>query len=295
MKTVVFLCVLVAAFHTTFSQSEKGCPDAEDIAPCVCFYNGLTFLQCQKLSDAEVLRNVFKMSERFRYNEVYIEGSTLQYLPHEMFEKAQVQGLNLKDTTITQLFDQVPEPVEYLEKLYIDKTRVLRGIIWEILKPLKNLKSLTIYYNSIKTLGSEFSQYASKNLEQLYLYDTKTQSIKPGVLANFTKLDRVFIDHGKISILTRDIFPTPWNGRYLFFNEHRISEIPKGLFSQMPNLQSLSLRRNRLSTFPENAFDGNFGRLKYLMLDDNPFKCDCSMKWLMVRKPEVLQGTCEKS
>ncbi|GIY43013.1 uncharacterized protein CDAR_177841 [Caerostris darwini] len=294
MKTAVFLCVLVAVFHTTFSQSEKGCPDAEDIKPCFCVYTGLTFLHCQNLSDAEPLRSVFKNSERFRYNEVHIDGSTLQYLPHEMFDKVEVQGLYLKDTTITQLFDQTPEPVEALQKLYIDRTRVLRGIIWGILEPLKNLRILTIYYNSIKTIGSDFSQYAPKNLEQLTLYDTETKSIKPGVFANFTKLDKIAIDHGKITTLTRDIFPTPWNGRFLYLNEHKISEIPKDLFSQMPNLQTLSFRTNQLSTLPENAFDGNFGGLKYLILDDNPLKCDCLMKWMIVWKPEVIQGTCEK-
>ncbi|GIY43016.1 uncharacterized protein CDAR_177861 [Caerostris darwini] len=293
MKTVVLLCVLVAVFHTTFSQTEKGCPDAENIAPCFCLYTGLTFLHCQNLSDAEPLRNVFKNSERFRYNEVHIEYSTLQYLPSEMFKNVQVEALYLKNTTLTQLFDESPEHVEDLVKLYIENSRVLRGIIWEILEPLKNLQILNIYFNSIKTLGSEFSQYASKNLEQLTLYGTETRTLKPGVFVDFPKLDKVAIQNGKLSALTRDIFPTPWNGHSLYFNINKLTEIPKDLFSQMPHLQDLGLSQNQLSTLPQDAFDGNFGGIKYLALEDNPLKCDCLMKWVIVYKPADLRGKCE--
>ncbi|GIY43018.1 uncharacterized protein CDAR_177871 [Caerostris darwini] len=294
MKSVVFLSVLVAVFHTAFSQTEKGCPDAEEITPCTCFYDGLTHLRCERLSDAEPLRTVFKNSQRFRYNEVYIEYSTLQYLPSDMFKNVQVEALYLKNTTLTQLFDESPEHVEDLVKLYLENSRVLRGIIWKILEPLKNLRILNIYYNSIKTLGSEFSQYASKNLEQLTLYGTETRTLKPGVFADFPKLDKVDIQNSKISALTRDIFPTPWNGHFLYLSGNELTEIPKNLFSQMPNLQSLSLGQNQLSVLPQDAFDGNFGGIRYLVLDDNPLKCDCLMKWVIVYKPPDVRGKCEK-
>ncbi|GIY43020.1 hypothetical protein CDAR_177881 [Caerostris darwini] len=293
MNIVVFFSILAATFHTAFSLTEKGCPDSKAIAPCSCDYDKLTHLFCDHLSDAETLRTVFKNSEGFLYNEVYVRYSTLKYLPQEMFKNVKVVALHLINITLAQVFEESPESVEDLKQLDIENTRALRGVIWEILEPLKNLRILSIYDNSIKTLGSEFSQYASKNLERFSLYFTETETIKPGVFADFPKLNEVAIFNGKLRTLTRDIFPTPWNGYSLFFSANQLTEIPKGLFSQMPNLQYLILSRNQLSVLPQDAFDGNFGGIKYLTLDNNPLKCDCSMKWIITDKPEMLRGKCE--
>ncbi|GIX92994.1 hypothetical protein CEXT_349231 [Caerostris extrusa] len=225
--------------------------------------------------------------------EVYIRYSTLQYLPQEVLKNVRIVALHLENTTLAQVFDESPESVEDLKQLNIVSIRALRGVIWEILEPLKNLRILNIYHNSVKTLGSDFSQYASKNLEQFNLYATETETIKPGVFADFPKLNEVAIFYGKLRTLTRDIFPTPWNGYSLFFTANQLSEIPTGLFSRMPNLQSLILSQNQLSTLPQDAFDGNFGGIRYLSLDGNPLKCDCLMKWVIIDKPEILNGKCE--
>ncbi|GBO35310.1 hypothetical protein AVEN_182680-1, partial [Araneus ventricosus] len=168
------------------------------------------------------------------------------------------------------------------------------GIFWQILEPLKSLRILNVYFNSIKTLGKDFTDYAPKELEQLALYGTETKSIKPGTFANFTKLDKIAVDAGKLTSLTRDIFPTPFKGRFLYFNDNKITAIPEGLFTQMPNLQTLSLRQNQIASLPEKAFDNkeSVSRITYLMLTDNPLKCDCLLVWLMDHKPQVLEGKC---
>ncbi|GBO35281.1 hypothetical protein AVEN_61496-1, partial [Araneus ventricosus] len=168
------------------------------------------------------------------------------------------------------------------------------GIFWQILEPLKSLRILNVYFNSIKTLGKDFTDYAPKELEQLALYGTETKSIKPGTFANFTKLDKIAVDAGKLTSLTRDIFPTPFKGRFLYFNDNKITTIPEGLFTQMPNLQTLSLRQNQIASLPEKAFDNkeSVSRITYLMLTDNPLKCDCLLVWLMDHKPQVLEGKC---
>ncbi|GBO05064.1 hypothetical protein AVEN_110987-1, partial [Araneus ventricosus] len=259
---------------------------------------------------------------------VHIEYSTLQYLPYDIFETVRVIELYLKNVTLTQLFDRPPQALDELRTLHIENSRVMRGIIWQILEPLKSLRILNVYYNSIKTLGSEFSNYATKDLEQLTFYGTETKTIKPGTFANFTKLDKIAVDACKLSTLTRDIFPTPFNGRVLYFKcsknchrgryycpsfgvgqkvekpsydrfhwhsrDNKLSTIPEGLFTQMPNLQTLGLRNNRIATLPKEAFEsaGSVSRITYLFLDDNPLKCDCLLVWLMDVKPEDLRGKC---
>ncbi|GIY60718.1 hypothetical protein CDAR_403331 [Caerostris darwini] len=292
MNIVVFFSILVVVFHTAFSQTEKRCPDSKVIAPCSCYYGKLTHLFCEHLSDAETLRTVFKNSEGFLYNEVYIQYSTLQYLPQEMFKNVQVVALYLKNTTLAQVFDESPGSVEVLKQLNIENTRALSKLMKFVVVVVGPAAS-HMQRDLVKTLGSEFSQYASKNLEHFSLYLTETETIKPGVFADFPKLNEVAIFYGKLRTLTRDIFPTPWNGNSLYFTANQLFEIPKGLFSQMPNLQYLTLSQNQLSVLPQDAFDGNFGGIKYLALENNPLKCDCLMKWLIIDKPEMLRGKCE--
>ncbi|GBO05535.1 hypothetical protein AVEN_270662-1 [Araneus ventricosus] len=211
LGVIVLLCIVHQGL------GETGCPEPEGIRPCVCTQAPFTYLLCQKITDAEELRNVFIHSERYRYKEVHIEYSTLQYLPYDIFETVRVIELYLKNVTLTQLFDRPPQALDELRTLHIENSRVMRGIIWQILEPLKSLRILNVYYNSIKTLGSEFSNYATKDLEQLTFYGTETKTIKPGTFANFTKLDKIAVDACKLSTLTRDIFPTPFNGRVLYF------------------------------------------------------------------------------
>ncbi|CAL1300685.1 unnamed protein product [Larinioides sclopetarius] len=288
LGAIVLLCTIHQAF------GETGCPEQENIVPCVCTQAPFTYLLCENLTDEEELRNVFIHSERYRYKEVHIEHSSLQYLPHDIFETVRVIELYLKNVTLAQLFDRPPQALDELRTLDIDNSRVMRGLIWKILEPLKSLRTLTVSFNTIKTLGRDFSTYATKDLEQLTFYKTGIKTIKPGTFANFTKLDKIEIDGCNLRTLTRDIFPTPFNGRVLYFNNNKISTIPEGLFSQMPNLQTLGLRKNLISTLPKKAFDSadSVSRIEYLFLDDNPLKCDCLLVWLMEAKPAVLQGKC---
>ncbi|GFY46913.1 hypothetical protein TNIN_200671 [Trichonephila inaurata madagascariensis] len=274
-------------------KRETGCPDAEDIEPCVCTNSPFTYLECKNIRDAEDLRNVFVKSERYRYKEVHIEYSSLQYLPYNIFESVKVIELYLKNVTLTQIFDRPPEALDELRKLHIEHTKVLRGIVWELLEPLKSLRILNIYYNSVRSLGRDFSKHITKDLEQLTFYATETRTIKSGTFAEFPKLDKLAVGACNLTKLNRDIFPVPFNGGVLYFNDNQLTKIPDDLFTQMPNLQTLGIRNNRIGTIKKEALDNDGARLTYLMLDGNPLKCDCDLVWLMHSKPEVLQGSCE--
>lgn len=292
MKSFAATVVLLSGLLWSTS-AEKGCPQPEEIAPCVCTESPLTYLECKNVDDPELLRTIFQNSARYSYKEVHLEYCSLQFLPHDMFEAIKVKELYLTNVTLRQLFDEPPEALDELRLLHIENTKVFRGILWELLKPLKSLKIINVYFNTVKKLGKDFSENAPIGLEQLTFYATETKTIEQGVFNEFTNLDKLAIDACRLENLQRDILPIPWNGRVIYLNENKLSEIPVDMFSQMPNLQTLGLRGNQIATIPESAFEGTGGKLEYLMLQSNPIKCDCRIEWLVKKKPPALSGTCE--
>ncbi|GFT80508.1 LRRCT domain-containing protein [Nephila pilipes] len=272
---------------------EKGCPPAQLVAPCICSAGPHPHLTCENIDDVEVLRKIFEKTSKYMFKEVHIEFSVLQYLPHDMFQGVDIRELHLKNVTLVQLFDEPPQNLQTVEILHIENTNVFRGMTWELLQNFTRLRILNIYFNSIPSLGSDFSDQVSDSLEQISFYDTETELLKPGVFMGYRDLDKVAFDRCGITTLTRNIFRRPSNIRFIYFNYNKIKVIPNDMFVEMPLLETLSLRENEIVTLPAPAFDGTLSTIKYLLLEGNPLTCDCRLHWLFRNKPERLSGTCD--
>ncbi|GIY60724.1 uncharacterized protein CDAR_403371 [Caerostris darwini] len=179
-----------------------------------------------------------------------------------------------------------------LDTLHIENSKFLRGVVWKILEPLTYLRILNIYFNKVKTLGDDFNAYTTKELQQITFYGTETTLIKPGTFLEFTKLSKIAMDNCKLTEITRDIFPVPFNVQILHFNQNKLTAIPDDLFSNMPNLQTVGLKYNQISVIPESSFEGSFSKLQFLLLEGNPMICDCRLAWLIKDKPEAVSGEC---
>ncbi|GIY00572.1 LRRCT domain-containing protein, partial [Caerostris darwini] len=181
MKYLICIVVVLVTVQIVLSlEAEKiSCPPKHIYEPCKCYDGPHPHLVCQNIDDTEVLRDIFIRSSPYWYKEVHIEYSVLQYLPHDMFQGVRILGLYLKNTTLVELFDETPENLQMIEVLHIENTEVFRGMSWEHLRKFTNLRLLTVYYNSIPSLGSEFSALVSKTLEQLTFFGTGTELVKP--------------------------------------------------------------------------------------------------------------------
>ncbi|GBN77782.1 hypothetical protein AVEN_108183-1 [Araneus ventricosus] len=253
----------------------KKCPVSEDVDPCYCYYlSGHAYLTCQNFTDSEVLRRIFNKSQSYEFTVVVIEDSILEYLPHQIIDSVQIRELQLKKTTLQQAFDQTPLALDSLHALIIDDITIER-----LDDPSHRLDALSHRLDAL-----------SHRLDALsHRLDAPTQ----GTFAEFKKLVKIEVDGGQIEVLTRDIFPTPFNGRYIYFNDQKLREIPDGLFSQMPNLCIVSFKKNQIAILPERAFDIDITGKVSIFLNENPLKCDCQMIWLIQKKPRILQGKCE--
>lgn len=290
---LAFLLIMKIQDVSSFKAETKGCPPATLVTPCVCNAGPHPNLHCQDIDDVEVIRKIFERTSKYMFKEVHIEFSVLQYLPHDMFQGVDIRELHLKNVTLVQLFDEPPQNLRTVEILHIENTHVFRGMSWDLLQNFTSLRILNIYYNSIPSLGSDFSDEVSDSLEQISFYDTQTELLKPGVLMGYRDLDKAAFDKCGITTLTRNIFRRPSNIRFIYFNYNKLKVIPNDMFVEMPLLETVGLRENQIVTIPVLAFDTNFSNMKYLMLEGNPMNCDCRLYWLIRNKPDHLSGECD--
>ncbi|KAG8173365.1 hypothetical protein JTE90_016642 [Oedothorax gibbosus] len=101
---------LILCLAAVLVSAERGCPYPEEIEPCTCLLDKTqnTTLICSKVHDTQVLLKVFENSRRYTYNWFVLMESSLQYIPHQIFDDVKVNGLSMFNVTLRNLFDEVP-------------------------------------------------------------------------------------------------------------------------------------------------------------------------------------------
>ncbi|GFU36549.1 hypothetical protein NPIL_180291 [Nephila pilipes] len=89
--------------------SERGCPPQEDIEPCTCQESYYTDLRCSDINEVDVITKVFANSERSHFNKFTLKKSTLQYIPHSVFDNVEVKFLDFDEVTFVNTFDEIPK------------------------------------------------------------------------------------------------------------------------------------------------------------------------------------------
>uniref|UniRef100_A0A8B9LLQ2 Slit homolog 1 protein n=1 Tax=Astyanax mexicanus TaxID=7994 RepID=A0A8B9LLQ2_ASTMX len=127
--------------------------------------------------------------------------------------------------------------------------------------------------------------------------------IPPGAFSPYKRLRRIDLSNNQISELAADSFQGLRSLNSLVLYGNKITELPKGLFEGLFSLQLLLLNANKLNCLRVDAFQdlqnlnllslydnklqtiakGTFSSLRSIQtlhLAQNPFMCDCHLKWL---------------
>lgn len=160
-----------------------------------------------------------------------------------MLNENNLQTLNREEFTTLGLIN--------LQKIYLKKSNI-KYLHRETFKNLKILIELDLSENLIEQLDKQtFS--GNDRLRILYLYSNP------------------------IKILIADQFPVLTYLRTIDLHNCEIASIDETSFSNVDSLEYLNLKQNALQTLPGSVFN-HMKNLKTLLVDENPWNCDCKLK-----------------
>ncbi|XP_077083125.1 slit homolog 1b isoform X2 [Siphateles boraxobius] len=202
-----------------------------------------------------------------------------------------LHGLNLaelqkKDFTCSGIFDSSPQPCGLASGSCPPMCTCSNNIVDCRGKGLtaipanmpESMTEIRLEQNGIKSVPpGAFASY--KRLRRIDLSNNQISEIAPDAFQGLRSLNSLVLYGNKITDLPRGVFDGLSALELLLLNANKIHCVRVNVFQDLENLSLLSLYDNKIQTLAKGTFTP-LKSIQTLHLAQNPFVCDCGLKWL---------------
>lgn len=231
---------------------------------------------------------------------VYLYGNQLDEFPINLPKNTRV--LHLQENNIQTISKAALAQLTRLEELHLDDNSISTvGVEEGAFREAVSLKLLFLTKNHLSSIPIGLPE----DLTELRLDENRIAVIAEEAFQNVTRLQRLLLDGnlltdegiapGTFQDLTnlRELalarnsltFPPPLLPTQslvkLSLQENQIDQIPVAAFAGLNRLEKLDVSSNQLQTLTQGVFD-SLSSLRHLMVRNNPWRCDCAVKWVVV-------------
>ncbi|KAF3702612.1 Leucine-rich repeat transmembrane protein FLRT2 [Channa argus] len=231
---------------------------------------------------------------------VYLYGNQLDEFPINLPKNTRI--LHLQENNIQTISRAALAQLTQLEELHLDDNSISTvGVEEGAFREAVSLKLLFLTKNHLSSIPIGLPE----DLKELRLDENRIAVIAEEAFQNVTRLQRLLLDGnlltdegiapGTFKDLTnlRELsmarnsltFPPPLlpsqSLTKLNLQENQIDQIPVAAFTGLTRLEKLDISSNQLKTLTQGVFD-NLSSLRHLMVRNNPWRCDCAVKWVVV-------------
>ncbi|XP_027715682.1 slit homolog 1 protein [Vombatus ursinus] len=140
------------------------------------------------------------------------------------------------------------------------------------------MTEIRLELNGIKSIPpGAFSPY--RKLRRIDLSNNQISEIAPDAFQGLRSLNSLVLYGNKITDLPRGVFGGLYTLQLLLLNANKINCIRADAFQDLQNLSLLSLYDNKIQSLAKGTFT-SLRAIQTLHLAQNPFICDCHLKWL---------------
>nr|KAF6482134.1 slit guidance ligand 3 [Molossus molossus] len=142
----------------------------------------------------------------------------------------------------------------------------------------EGIVEIRLEQNSIKSIpAGAFTQY--KKLKRIDISKNQISDIAPDAFQGLKSLTSLVLYGNKITEIAKGLFDGLVSLQLLLLNANKINCLRVNTFQDLQNLNLLSLYDNKLQTISKGLF-APLQAIQTLHLAQNPFVCDCHLKWL---------------
>ncbi|XP_066265938.1 toll-like receptor 13 [Branchiostoma lanceolatum] len=259
--------------HNDATGSRQICPFSISFA-----FEGLTSVYHLNLSYNE-LEHVESGCLPENVTVLDLKHNNIRYMPDSIFYARTLQYLDLSHNGMN--YDPgnlISDKSSNLKALMLDNNAFGR-IDETFMKGFIKLKTLVLSHNHIRVIKGGNFQWLVQ-LTHLALSHNYINTVTSSAFRGLSRLQFLDLSYNQIQNITASTFEGLGNLTHLQLAANRIAVIGDA-FHRLYLLEELILSSNRIPVLNQTALGPVFDRLVTLDIADNPFLCDCSLRWFV--------------